>query len=70
MSITIEKTPRLDFVPVHVLADELGVSTATVRRWVRHGKLTAAKFGRERFIHVPSARQYLLDAREHHLKAA
>ncbi len=35
------------WIKVETIAKELDVSEATVRNWIREGKLKAAKFGRD-----------------------
>ncbi len=43
---------------VQMVAEELEVSIKTVRRWIRHGKLPAEKWGRGVRIRRPSLYEF------------
>ena len=51
-----------DFVEVSVFAKEVNRHPATVDRWTRKSNgLPFTKLGMSKLIHVPTARQWLLD---------
>jgi excisionase family DNA binding protein len=44
--------PKPEWVPVPEAARELGVSTATIRRWARDGRIEARGAGKARRVHI------------------
>ena len=53
--------PRLGFVTLAQLAEQLGASPRTIRRWIQHGRLpTPQRLGRSAFWSADSIREALL----------
>jgi hypothetical protein len=50
-----------DFVGIEKFAKDVGRTTRTVLRWMDDNGLPYSRLGSRRFIHMPSARQWLLD---------
>ena len=54
----------------HQVADQLGVSTDTVRAWVRSGRLRAKRPGRTILIPAEALEEFLRDAPSYPIRVA
>jgi hypothetical protein len=48
-----------DYVTLKQFAGDIGKSTRTVTRWMDNAGLPFLKFGRERLVHLPSAKRWM-----------
>lgn len=54
-------SPRLGFITIETLAQQLEISPRTIRRWVQHGQLPLPRrLGRSAFWSVDSIREALI----------